>query len=210
MNDFKEVKATARSFARRKKVQGVGVNDSDYFISQESPSGKKTRCPYYSRWESMIRRCYNPSTSKERLVYLGCTMSKEWLLFSNFKNWMVKQDWQGKHIDKDIKIFGNKVYSEEACLFVTREVNNILVSRGRGRGKYKLGVCFSKVMGKYQAHCKANNKLVHLGFYDDETEAHNVYVKFKKELIINLASKQSDSQVRKGLIYHASKLHEIV
>jgi len=206
MGDFKELKANARSIARRKKVQGVGINDATYFTRKTSPSGERSVCPYYARWSIMLKRCYNPYTESERLVYIGCTVSEDWLVFSNFRRWMKSQDWQGKQLDKDIKVFGNRVYSKDTCLFVSREANNILTARERDRGKYMLGVCLRSAKGKYQAHCRVNNKLKHLGYYYNEIDAHNAYLKFKKKTIINLANRQENKEVKKGLLYHASKL----
>ena len=73
-------------------------------------------------------------------TYKGCSVSEEWLRFSNFKRWMEKQDWDGKQLDKDILFEGNKVYSAETCVFVTSVVNSFTSDSGAKRGEWLIGV----------------------------------------------------------------------
>ena len=42
---------------------------------------------------------------------------------------MESQEWEGKQLDKDIVIPGNKVYSPDACIFVDKRINNLMTSR---------------------------------------------------------------------------------
>lgn len=95
----------------RELVYGVGVDDLDYPKKKLLPNGKYSFCPYYQRWRGMIRRCYSKAQLGKNPNYEGCTVCDEWLTFSNFKSWMEKQDWEGKELDKDLLVRGNKVYS---------------------------------------------------------------------------------------------------
>jgi hypothetical protein len=107
-------------------VCGVGINDADYSVvgySKDS-NGKtvQTMCKYYRTWKSMLRRCYY---KKDNLSYNDCKVCDEWLRFSNFKAWMEGQNYEeGLHLDKDILVKGNKVYSPCACVFIPNEVNS--------------------------------------------------------------------------------------
>ena len=94
----------------RKLVCGVGINDADYAVVEWETigyvNGKQNQkrvweCPYYKVWGSMLKRCYSDKYQERYQTYKGCTVSEEWLTFSNFKNWMEKQDWEGKHLDKE-------------------------------------------------------------------------------------------------------------
>ena len=49
---------------------------------------------------------------------------------------MEQQDYDGKHLDKDLLVCNNKVYSPETCVFVPREINQFLTKSNNSRGKY--------------------------------------------------------------------------
>ena len=91
--------------------------------------------------------------------------------------------------DKDLLVFGNKLYSETTCVFVPYEINSFFNEYGNARGEYPLGVCFHKRVGKFTAQCKVNGKLQHLGYFDTPQEAFAVYKPFKEALCKELALK---------------------
>ena len=99
-------------------VCGVGVNDLRFI---KADRGMKNRCPFYPRWRGMLQRCY--CSMEYRPTYKECFVCEDWLIFSNFKEWMKTQDWKDKHLDKDILKPGNKVYSLDTCCFVTPHDN---------------------------------------------------------------------------------------
>lgn len=166
-------------YKRTKLVCGIGVNDADYTTQKREilPDGKKKLvylCPYYDRWYGVLSRCYSKRSEKVSPTYKDCYVCDEWLYFSNFKAWMEKHDWEGKDLDKDLLIEGNKVYSPETCIFVPKSVNRFSILRGNNRGLYPLGV--SKNTGKesYTATCNKNNTRVRLGTFYDPLQAHRV------------------------------------
>lgn len=200
-------------------VRGVGLNDADYSVQkkEEMPyvNGKRKQrvvwtCPYYARWKGMIERCYSTKMQERNPTYKGCTVSDEWLTFSKFKIWMESQCWEGKHLDKDILIEGNKVYSSDTCVFVSREVNNFTNDHGSGRGEWLIGVYWNKKLNKFQASVgnPFTNKRDHLGLFACEQEAHEAWLKRKLELAKELASIQEDPRVAKALIERYSKPQE--
>ena len=133
---------------KNKLVYGVGINDADYIVCiyEELPrtNGKQNqkivwRCPFYSRWMSMLRRCYSKAYQEKQPSYKGCSVCEEWLTFSNFKSWMETQDWEGKQLDKDLLVYKNKIYSPETCVFIDQRLNTFLVKSNKTRGDYPLG-----------------------------------------------------------------------
>ncbi len=184
-----------------KLILKVAIDDSDYVISSSS---EYTKCPYYIRWRNMITRCYCPKYVLKKPSYKDCSVCDEWLTFSNFKAWMIKQDWQGKHLDKDILIHGNKVYSPETCIFVTQEINTLLTDSAKSRGNYPQGVTFHD-NGKYRSRCSVSGKPKHLGYFDTPEQASDVYKKFKSKLVHKTALKQCEP-LRSALIRIANKL----
>ena len=191
-------------------VCGIGINDADYVTQKYMAAGcanskhKKLVwiCPYYRAWKSMIARCYNGKLQIKRPTYAGCYVAKEWLVFSNFKKWMTAQDWEGKQLDKDILFPGNKSYSPETCAFVSSQVNAFVTDRCAARGEWPVGVCWSKYANRFQAKCcnPFTNKQKHLGYFDNEQDAHQAWLKYKFFAAHQLAAIQVNPKIAIALM----------
>lgn len=176
----------------KKSIFGIGINDSRY-EKRKKVNGEYVLCPYYRIWVGMFKRCYSKNFQEKYPTYIGCTVCDGWVYFSAFKDWMMKQDYKGKHLDKDLMIQGNKVYSPSTCLFVSQKINNLLKPNNSIRGRYKLGVSFSVSAKRLQADCKnGNGSPVHLGYFYNEDDAHLAYCNYKYELIASIAATQED------------------
>lgn len=189
MIEFKEIPASKKSLAQRNLSFGVGLNDSQYLTEFKS-NGKRVSCPFYAKWQNMLKRCYSKSYQKRQPTYKGCSVCEEWLTFSNFKAWMIKQDWKGKVLDKDLLVKGNKVYSPDYCVFVSNKINNLILDSNSRRGNYAKGVCFR--FGKFQSWCGLDGKSKHLGSFNTEKEASEAYRSFKAKLIYSIAIDQKE------------------
>ena len=190
-----------------KLVYGVGINDADYTLQKKEKVGGSLkmvwRCPFYTRWVDMLRRCYSSKLPENRLAsYRDCFVIEEWLYFSKFKAWMEQQDWEGKHLDKDILIPGNKKYGPDTCVFVEQRVNAFVVERAAMRGEFPIGTYFKRGIDKYMARCCSvvTGKMEYLGYYNDPEEAHQAWLAFKLQQAYILASEQTDIRVAKALI----------
>lgn len=142
----------------------------------------------YRVWRGMLERCYGLRKSKSS--YIGCKVHSDWHNFQIFAKWYEENYIKGFHIDKDILIKGNKLYSAKTCCFVPKEINCCLVLKKSFRGNYPIGMCMD---GK-KLKCVVNKygKSVNLGRFIDENEAFQVY-KLEKELYIKeLANKYKD------------------
>lgn len=188
-------------------ISGVGINDADYFTTRkELVDGNYVTiwmCPFYKVWLGMLRRCYNRSPNKDH-TYEGCTIFKDWLYFSNFKDWMEKQDWEGKYLDKDLLSKASKVYSPDTCLFVDRLVNNFITLRGKSRGEYPIGVSLHKTNTSrrvsYRAGCCTDGRLgKYLGLYETPEAAHRAWQIAKRDQAIYLQSQQTCERTKQGL-----------
>jgi len=115
---------------------------------------------------------------------------------------MKSQDWHGKQLDKDILVVGNKEYSHETCVFISGAVNSLLTDCAALRGGCPQGVCWNKVAAKYQADCGVSGKKKHLGYFGTINKAEVAYLKFKSELIRDVASEQPRN-IMDGLLRHA-------
>lgn len=106
----------------KRTVHGVGYVGNGRF--KPTINGKISKC--YIKWSSMIARCYDEKTQEKRPTYKGCIVVDEWHNFQNFAEWYYSnkpEDSDDIHLDKDIKIEGNKTYGPEFCLLVTAQEN---------------------------------------------------------------------------------------
>lgn len=99
---------------------------------------------------------------------------------------------EGFRLDKDILFKGNKLYSEETCVFVPHQINSLLVNVKRARGNYPIGVHFSKSAGKFIAQCSVKGKRLHLGVYNTEQAAFEAYKAYKEDVLKLLANEYKD------------------
>lgn len=175
----------------KKLIYGVGINDTEY-VKERTVNGTRYSCPFYNVWRGMLNRCYNASCQEINPSYKGCTVCDEWLTFSAFKVWMIDQDWKGKQLDKDLLVIGNKIYSPEACVFVSQEVNKLFTNY-ENNSDLPVGVTrSSRSKNKYQASCSKNKKRMHLGTFKTPELAFDAYKKFKYTLISEIAEKQTE------------------
>lgn len=106
-------------------ILGIGKNRTQY----KTPEGKWVFTQNYQTWKSMIKRCYYAQYHEKNPTYKDCEVCERWLNFQNFcedvptiegyEEWLCG----GYHLDKDIKIEGNKIYGPDTCMFVPAERN---------------------------------------------------------------------------------------
>jgi hypothetical protein len=189
----------------KKLVYGVGINDADCVVNP-TINGKPQWCFYYRTWYSMMQRCYSSKFQSSRQSYIGCTVCKEWHSFMAFRAWMVGQDWQGKALDKDILVTGNKIYSPDTCLFVSLQINSLLTDGGASRGKWPVGVCWHGRGRNFQAYCRINGKQKHLGSFTDPHAAHRAWQQCKIKVFCKNAAGQDNTRLIAALNRIAAKI----
>lgn len=191
----------------KKLLYGVAINDADYDVNPTVNGTRKT-CKLYEAWYNMLRRCYSKKVQEKHPTYIGCTVCDEWLVFSNFKKWMITQDWQGKELDKDLLVSGNKIYCPERCIFVPAEINALLTSAGARRGLYPIGVHFCKREVRFVSQVKAKGKTKFLGYFSDQYKAHKAWQYAKERIIRGSASEDIDEQLVNALNRIADKVQQ--
>lgn len=191
------------SRSKRKLVCGVGINDADYPVNPRV-NGRVNDCPFYNRWMSMLVRCYSQKYHKIRPTYDECSVSVEWLLFTNFKKWMESQIWEGLTLDKDLKILGNKIYSESTCLFIPSQLNSLFTDCGGAKGEHPTGVSYHKGNKKYVAKICYEGKQRHLGNFVDSNAASKAYREAKTSIVKELIDNNTYPMATKYLNQHIS------
>ena len=181
-------------------VLNVGIYDSDKTTLTKD-------CPYYAVWHAMLVRVYCQKFRASNPSYAGCSVHPDWHLFSNFKSWMVLQDWEGKCLDKDLLVPGNRIYGPDTCLFVSKKVNSLLTKQPRRKGIYPLGV--HPWGSRYKASMRKNMKTHHIGVFDSPEEAHAAYCLEKAEWVESVAALETCAKTKKVLLREAALLRSI-
>ena len=169
-------------------VCGVGIIGDKCQVSE---GGKNTK--EYELWQSMLRRCYSIAFKKKNPTYGGCEVSDNFKSYEYFYEWCNNQigfnnkDW---HLDKDLLTKGNKVYSENTCIFIPKEINSLLTKSTASRGKHLIGVSWNKANKAFVAKVKKNKgRQEYLGLFNTELEAFNAYKKAKETFVKEQANK---------------------
>ena len=169
-------------------VYGVGILGTKY---SSKINGVQTK--EYTLWMDMLKRCYSDKYQKKQLTYEGCEVGDNFKSYEYFYEWCNKQigfdnkDWQ---LDKDLLVKGNKVYNESTCIFIPKEINQVLVKRENMRGKYPIGVYWSHKNKAFMARVNMNKgKYEYLGSFNAEIEAFNAYKTAKEAFVKEQASK---------------------
>ena len=172
-----------------KLIYGVGFNDRKY----PARIGKDKTLEY-SHWQKMLMRCYK-SNKTTNPSYMKCTVSDNFKNYSYFYEWCQNQfgfGLDGYHLDKDILVKNNNIYSEDTCVFIPQQINNIFLSSKSRRGEYPVGVSFSKHYGKFECHVMRESKRTNLGLYKNPNDAFMVYKKNKEDYVKYMANKHKD------------------
>ena len=173
-------------------VCGVGTVGTKYPSTINGGDTKE-----YMLWKSMLVRCYSTALKKRYPTYEYCKVSENFKYYEYFYEWCNKQigfNNEGNenpfHLDKDLLIKGNKVYSESTCVFLPAEINSLLVKSDKIRGKHPIGVSWNKRDEAFVAKVKkSKGKSEHLGYFKTEIEAFNAYKQAKEAFIKEQADK---------------------
>lgn len=183
---------------RRSLVQGVGINDADYYVVPRISGNTRLKCKYYEAWQGMLGRAYSKTIIKWNKIYEDVTVCEEWLTFSNFKAWMVTQEWEGKQLDKDLLIEGNREYGPNACVFLSNRVNSFIQDSYDSRDGFCVGVTLFR-NGKYRARMRNNGIVEHLGYFETYEQGREVYDRRKLEIARELIEQETDTKIKAAL-----------
>ena len=172
-------------------VHGVGILGTKY---PSAIVGRNTK--EYELWNNMLRRCYSDNSKKKHPTYKDCEASENFKSYEYFYEWCNKQigfGVDGFEIDKDLLVKGNKVYSENTCVFIPQEINSLLVKNTASRGEHLIGVSWSKTNKAFVAMVNKNKgKQEHLWFFNTEIEAFKAYKTAKESFVKEQANKWKD------------------
>ena len=115
-----------------RKNGGVGyIGEGKY---KTKYNGRNTKI--HNTWNDMLARCYKEQSRFKYSSYIDCEVCEEWHNFQNFAKWYevnyYKVGNERMHLDKDILVKGNRLYSPETCLIVPQKINMIFMTKEKG------------------------------------------------------------------------------
>lgn len=158
--------------------------------------GIKRMTPQYNTWFNFLNRCYNKQYQENKPTYEDCSVCEEWLNFQTFSKWYDDNYYQlGEEemfLDKDILNKGNKIYSPENCIFVTKPINSLFTKCNSARGSLPIGV--NKKSGREDLYVEVSMGLkdgkrnrFYQGKFKTKEDAFNCYKTVKESYIKQVA-----------------------
>ena len=175
---------------KRKPIFGFGINNVDELTKKPSPK-------YYETWRTMLKRCYSLKLHKARPSYINCSVSKEWIYLSNFREWFNENYVEGYQLDKDLLFPGNKVYGPDTCLFIPQNINSLFTFCNSNRGEYPLGV--HKNRYSLTSRCSNGKGKGIVKCFKDPTEGHLWYLEQKINVIDQYLQEDHSDKIKTGL-----------
>ena len=160
-------------------------NDDGFWVKSFSTPDDHFRTKSSVTWGSMNTRCKSGGMCQVRQpTYIGCSMSDNFKDFQYFTDWYTEQigyDFEDYHLDKDILVKGNKIYSEDICVLVPAKLNTFFISCQAARGVWPRGVSFHRRTLTYDAKISIDgNYRKHLGCYSNPEDASQAYITAKE------------------------------
>jgi len=137
----------------------------------------------YKKWNHMLERCYDPKYQKIEPTYIGCSVDPKWHNYQVFAEWFDNNYVDGYQLDKDLLIKGNKIYSEDNCIFIPKRLNSFLTNKHRNNTSGEIGVHWDKFSEKWRSRITntTTGKSINLGLFDDLIKASKAYKKARIE-----------------------------
>lgn len=172
-------------------VFGVGCLGESSTVNE---NGERTKG--HSTWKNMLDRCYG---NRELEAYKYCIVSEEFHNASYFKDWYNSQKGSHRddfHLDKDILSEDCKIYAEDTCVLVPREINSFFVSHRNKKtyGNYPTGVTHDvkNTLTPFVAKYNGNGGESHISYHTNEWSAFIAYKNAKEGRAKELANKWKD------------------
>lgn len=95
-------------------------------------------------------------------------------------------------LDKDILVKGNRIYGEDTCCLVPKEINNLFINTKNTNKTLPVGVRFVEGANMFKSVVSKFGKSTCLGSYTTMEEAFNAYKKAKEAHVKEVANKWKD------------------
>lgn len=177
-NQFSPIKRGTVKNPNTPSVCGVGFMGQGKYTSKNK--GKLNKI--YQTWVNVLKRACSKDYKEKYPTYKDVVVCEEWYNFQNFAKWY-EDNWKPYmdntwHLDKDILIKGNKMYSPTTCTFVPDKINTVIQTNKNQRGNLPIGV--GKKGNKFITQFTKKGQHVSLGSFNTPEEAFESY-KIAKE-----------------------------
>ena len=184
-----------------RNIFGVGYMG----VGKYNTGNAKQRTPEEYVWRGMFERCYGEKYKEKHPSYYGIvTVCEEWHNFQNFAEWYNTNIYQvgteRMHLDKDILVSENTIYSPETCLIVPQSINELFHVSGRKTVDTDLPYTIRRTTkGKYSVTYKSKS----LGIYDTVDDCITVYIEAKRKDIkekVEIMKNELPNKVKEALL----------
>jgi len=135
---------------------------------------ERTHRPIYTCWRNLIKRTIRD----------GHKMSTKWYNFQEFAKWYesVVPDY------RTVLYYSGTTANGNSCMFMPLAVKTMFAGR-KASGKYPLGVAKDRTYKKFKSQIWKERDHFCVGFFDTINEAHEAYMRSKKDYIKYIVNK---------------------
>lgn len=178
--EVRELKKGKIKYPYHPSVHGVGyMGEGKYKTSANGMYSEQ-----YRAWQNMLKRCYSSKYQERRPTYIGCSVDSRWHNLQAFGDWFDQNHTSDWHLDKDLLIKDNKIYSPDACIFIPSRLNSFMANKNSSNTSGYTGVSWNEPSRKYAAQISdvTTGKSIYLGYFDDPKEASKAYIKTRAKM----------------------------
>lgn len=190
-------------------VCGIDINDYNGAVKIN-----REHIDSYKYWSYVLKRCYSLQSLQRNRAYIDCSISDDWIYFTNFKEWFDNPEngfMLGYELDKDLLVHGNRIYPDTTCCFLSPEINRAINKQKSKRGKYKIGVFYRKDMNKFVAQIQSGiHEHRQIGIYETEQEAFLAYKAEKERYLRYLGDKYFSQNLITKKVFDALYNYEVM
>ena len=130
----------------------------------------------YKVWQSMLERGYSDKWHEKYPTYKNVSVHISWHNFQTFAKWFIDSNYkEGWQLDKDLMVKGNKVYSEDTCIFIPARLNTFLANTHSTNTSGHAGVRYVEHRNKWTATIHIEGKNKYLGYFTQKEDAIEAY-----------------------------------
>ena len=184
---------------KRSLIYGIGVNDLSIVNNKDH---------FYDTWFNVVKKCNNQSYKVKCQYFQDSFLSNDWVKFSSFKKWMLRQEWSNRIINHRIIDPYNNEFSSDKCCFIPKELTYLFRERHNPKPNGMPYGIFKTPENKFMIRFYYKGESLYLGIYESFIQAQILCKTFRIEEMKKTLPLFNEKRIKDGINYHIHLLDE--